>query len=105
MSLTDKIQATGDSDRLHGHQLRDVLVLVLTGAITGSQGESALEALANVTLDATDKSQLGEIVTHYDTLNAVSKSEFLHKLDPALSLLKKSLITPAQWKTLMGVTS
>ena len=103
MGLVDKIQATGDSDRLHGHQLKDVMVLVLTGALTAAQGETALEASANVTLDATDKTQLGEIKTHYDGLNAVGKSEFLHKLDPALSLLKSGLITGAQWKTLMGV--
>ena len=102
MALTDKIQAE-DGDRLNGHQLRDVMVLVLTGAITAAQGETVLEALAGVTLDATDKSQLGQIVSHYDTLNTVGKSNFLHKLDPALSLLKESLITPAQWKTLMGV--
>ena len=104
MGLTDKIQASGDTDRLHGHQLRDVMVMVLTGEITPVQGETALEALADITLDATDKSQLAQIVSHYDTLDAVSKSEFLHKLDPALSLLKESLITPAQWNSLMGVT-
>ena len=106
MSLVDKIQATGEGERISGHAFKDILTLWLAGDYTNGEASAALAlAYPNVTFTAQMNTQLTELKAHFDGLSVNGQQTFILKLDPAFAELRSGRIDGAKWKSITGVTS
>jgi len=99
MALIDKLsQGLPNVGHIAAHTFSAAIFLWATGVITRAQ------VIAGLGLEASDEPQLDQLATHYTGLPADEKREFHGKVEALGVLMEVQLVTPAQFKSLLGLT-
>lgn len=101
MALVDRLSRVPPEPAdgwLHNHAFSAAIYLWAQGVVTRTQ------LVTGLGLTATDEVQLDQMKSSYDGLTANQKLAFHGKVESLGVLLEEQLITPAFYKTVLGLT-
>lgn len=95
MALVDRIGPSGD---ISSHAFSAGIYLVSRGLVTRQQ------FVTRFGLSPEDETQLDQLVTHYNGLNAENKAAFHGKFESLNILREEEYINLTEYKNLLGLT-
>ena len=102
MSILDKIVGT-EEPHISVHEFNAVMLGWLLDDFTSAQAQTAIEFLFGFTLSASEITTLTQFRSHFDALSADGKNAYWHRFEAYTLLVQVGAMTPAQYRTLMGI--